>query len=122
MSSRRRGHEGNDEPTGRVKGAGSGQPRAAQDGDGQSQRSTRISLEPLAVAGLLTEAWEGATAALARAHVSPVPPAPAYPADLAAAYALHAVTFPALADNLWTACVRRLWCGRALQGIQSTAS
>ena len=54
--------------------------------------------EPLAVADLLTEAWEGATAALARAPVSPVPPAPAYPADPAAAYALHAATFPGLED------------------------
>jgi len=52
--------------------------------------------EPLAVANLYRDAWEGATAALARAGVAPLPPAPAYPADPVAAHALHEATFPAL--------------------------
>jgi hypothetical protein len=52
--------------------------------------------EPLAVPDLLRDAWEGAAAALTRAGTAAVPPAPAYPADLPGAYALHAETFPAL--------------------------
>src|SRR5207248_4648334 len=46
--------------------------------------------EPLDVATLLRDAWDGAAAALARAGVSPLPPAPTYPADPAAADARHA--------------------------------
>src|SRR5437764_14734325 len=53
--------------------------------------------EPLVVADLFRDAWEGATAALARADIAPVPPIPAYPIDPGAAYAMHAGTFPALA-------------------------
>jgi C-terminal processing protease CtpA/Prc len=52
--------------------------------------------EPLAVPDLLRDAWAGATAALTRAGVSPVPPAPVYPPAPRAAYALHGETFPDL--------------------------
>lgn len=52
--------------------------------------------EPLIVADLFRDAWDGAAAALARADVSPVPPAPAYPSDPVAAFSTHAQTFPAL--------------------------
>jgi carboxyl-terminal processing protease len=52
--------------------------------------------EPLTVPELLRDAWEGATAALTRAGVSPSPAPPAYPADPVAAYSLHAETFPLL--------------------------
>jgi carboxyl-terminal processing protease len=52
--------------------------------------------EPLAVADLFRDAWEGAAAALARAGVAAVPLAPAFPADVAAASSLHAKAFPAL--------------------------
>jgi C-terminal processing protease CtpA/Prc len=62
--------------------------------------------EPLAVPALLQDAWEGAAAALTRAGVSPVPPAPAYPTEPLAAYSLHEETFPVLerltADRLGT--------------------
>ena len=62
--------------------------------------------EPLAVPALLRDAWEGAAAALTRAGVSPVPPAPAYPTEPRAAYSLHEETFPGLerltADQLGT--------------------
>ena len=62
--------------------------------------------EPLAVPDLLRDAWEGAAAALTRAGVSPVPPAPAYPTEPRAAYSLHEETFPVLerlaADQLGT--------------------
>jgi C-terminal processing protease CtpA/Prc len=49
--------------------------------------------EPLAVSDLLCDAWEGASAALARAGRSFAPPPPEYPCDPAAAYAVHEETF-----------------------------
>lgn len=52
--------------------------------------------EPLDVAGLLRDAWEGAAGALTRANSAPVPLAPAFPADPVAAYRLHAEAFPTL--------------------------
>src|SRR5437762_12789368 len=55
--------------------------------------------EPLAVADLFRDAWEGAAAALRRAGAAPVPSSPSYPTDPVAAYAVHAETFPAL-ENL----------------------
>ncbi len=77
--------------------------------------------EPLAVADLLRDAWEGATDALARSQAPPVPPAPAYPTDPVAAYALHDETFPALEqvaagqlspDDLTAAALRELLARR----------
>ena len=52
--------------------------------------------EPLAVADLLRDAWEGAAAALTRAGASSLPSPPGYPADAGAASALHEETFPEL--------------------------
>jgi carboxyl-terminal processing protease len=52
--------------------------------------------EPLEVAALLREAWEGAVAAVARAGVTVMPPTLAYPAEPTGAYARHAETFPML--------------------------
>ena len=52
--------------------------------------------EPLDVVALLSDAWNGATSALTRAKIAPVPPVPAFPADLDAAYRLHDEAFPAL--------------------------
>lgn len=73
--------------------------------------------EPLVVADLLQDAWEGAVAALARAGVSGVPAAPAYPTDPGAAYAVHAATFPVLEQQV----VGRLAAGdlaeAALEGL-----
>jgi carboxyl-terminal processing protease len=72
--------------------------------------------EPLKVETLLAEAWEGAAAALGRAGVV-APPAPAYPADPAAARRHHDERFPELerlaagrldADELAAAALREL--------------
>lgn len=52
--------------------------------------------EPLAVADLFRDAWDGATAALPGAGVEAVPQAPVFPTDPSAAYALHGDAFPAL--------------------------
>jgi carboxyl-terminal processing protease len=52
--------------------------------------------EPLVVADLFRDAWEGAAAALAGAGVAAVPSAPAFPADAASAAALHDEAFPGL--------------------------
>ena len=52
--------------------------------------------EPLAVRDLLRDAWDGATAALVRTGMAPVPPVPGYPTAPGAAYALHEATFPVL--------------------------
>jgi C-terminal processing protease CtpA/Prc len=52
--------------------------------------------EPLAVVDLLRDAWAGASAALLHAGISSFPPLPDYPADPAAAYALHDQAFPTL--------------------------
>ena len=52
--------------------------------------------EPLLVADLLQDAWKGASAALTRAGVSPLPPPPDYPSEPVAAYALHEERFPVL--------------------------
>jgi carboxyl-terminal processing protease len=77
--------------------------------------------EPLAVADLFREAWEGAAAALTRAGVAPVPTAPAYPADPVAASSLHEATFPVLErlaagalglDDLATAALEELLARR----------
>lgn len=67
--------------------------------------------EPLSVADLLRDAWEGATGALMRANVSPVPPAPTYPDNLAETYRLHEEMFPGLEDF-----------GRAALGAQELAA
>jgi carboxyl-terminal processing protease len=52
--------------------------------------------QPLEVEGLLAEAWEGASRALARSGVADVPASPAYPADDEAAISLHMQSFPVL--------------------------
>jgi carboxyl-terminal processing protease len=73
--------------------------------------------EPLDVATLLGDAWDGATAALTRASVQGIPPAPRYPRDPNKAYATHTERFPALeqlasgslgADGLTAAALRSL--------------
>jgi hypothetical protein len=52
--------------------------------------------EPLTVADLCRDAWEGAGTALTREGVASVLPPPTYPADPIAALSLLAETFPAL--------------------------
>ena len=52
--------------------------------------------EPLDVATLLANAWDGAAAALARAGVPTIPVPSRYPPDPGAAYAAHTERFPVL--------------------------
>jgi carboxyl-terminal processing protease len=52
--------------------------------------------EPLAMADLCRDSWEGARTALMGAGVAPVPPSPAFDADPIAASSLLVETFPAL--------------------------
>ena len=52
--------------------------------------------EPVALADLFREAWEGAAAAVVRAGASHAPTAPAFPEDLASAGAVLCETFPNL--------------------------
>ena len=76
--------------------------------------------EPLTVAALYQDAWDGATACCTHAGVSPVPPL-TYPAEPDAAAAVHASAFPALErlaagrlgpDDLLTATLRELLARR----------